>query len=62
MNKKIQYVMLSLFISGLLISTISRMLSDYLTDFALGFCQGFSIVFIVIGFISTGALRKRKTY
>ncbi len=62
MNKKIKYVMLSLFLLGLLISTISRMLNDYLTDFALGFCQGLSIVFIFIGFISTGILRKRKTY
>lgn len=51
---------LVLYMTGLLIFTVSSMLRHELSDFQLGFCEGISIVLILVGFVLFCSFLLRK--
>lgn len=55
---------LVLYMTGLLIFTVSSMLRHELSDFQLGFCEGISIVLILVGFVlfCSSLLRKENPF
>lgn len=53
-----------LYMTGLLIFSVSSMLRHKLSDFQLGFCEGISIVLILVGFVlvCSSLLRKENPF